>query len=637
MQEQGFAEELRQQLEQARAADPEFRQVGAWQHRYCWNPPASLEQVEALEQKIGVSLPEGYRDFVLQVGNGGAGPFCGLFSLDKVGEWLNWAVEPKKLPILDPKRGAKEREPGEKKRLPSGIPIGSDEDTYFLYLLVAGPHRGRVFYGDYDGGRFFYPREQDFLTWYRRWLREVRNHYRITWFATNLDGDEAELQAHYQQTDDKKEKQYVLKSMTKFPALAPDTVNFLKEALWEQRDMEDAREILTLLYRVDPELLERFLESRWQAGRYGAVVRELNYADAVLEEDLLLPERWWQPILDKLPQLEPEVRRTAVALLGESGMVKLGQVLWVYREEQDSARKWSLLQSFPRFLDTGEELEFWLGELAQREDLELLQQVILYLPNQGGLELIQALNQIEEEFAFAVEEILHVDRRDPAMVERAERRRKEYRVYLAAHRKQRTLTDEWMWRRPLNIPRPYEPQLNACDRTNLFLDQEPPENGIPIHPLIALAIRTQFHALPSTAYDWHKVLGKVKRLDLRLNSSTVRRWDDEARVVDLVAADDYPLPAPFYYSLKDWSAIGRMKNLRDLSISEICVGDFSFLKECPSLTQLSLYHTDFTDCSLLLELPKLKRVDLRQCRLEHREALEGAPFSYQLGDEEEQN
>ena len=77
-------QELRAQLEQAAKADPEQKYFGADLHKYRWNPPASPEEVEAFEQKIGVSLPEEYRNFLLQAGNGGAGPFCGLFSLEQV-------------------------------------------------------------------------------------------------------------------------------------------------------------------------------------------------------------------------------------------------------------------------------------------------------------------------------------------------------------------------------------------------------------------------------------------------------------------------------------------------------------------------------------------------------------------------
>jgi hypothetical protein len=77
-------EELRALLNKAKAVDKYCYQFGAKSHQYQWNPPASVEEVEEFEQKIGVRLPEEYRDFLLLAGNGGAGPYYGLFSLQKI-------------------------------------------------------------------------------------------------------------------------------------------------------------------------------------------------------------------------------------------------------------------------------------------------------------------------------------------------------------------------------------------------------------------------------------------------------------------------------------------------------------------------------------------------------------------------
>ena len=55
-------EELRSLLEKARAADAELKQFGAKDHKYQWNPPASLKEIEEFEQETGISLPDGYRN-----------------------------------------------------------------------------------------------------------------------------------------------------------------------------------------------------------------------------------------------------------------------------------------------------------------------------------------------------------------------------------------------------------------------------------------------------------------------------------------------------------------------------------------------------------------------------------------------
>ena len=95
-------EELRSLLEKARATDANLKQFGAEHHKYQWNPPASLKEIEKFEKETGISLPDGYRNFLLQAGNGGAGPFYGLFSLEQVKGWLSWQVEPGETPYLAP-------------------------------------------------------------------------------------------------------------------------------------------------------------------------------------------------------------------------------------------------------------------------------------------------------------------------------------------------------------------------------------------------------------------------------------------------------------------------------------------------------------------------------------------------------
>ena len=60
------------------------RQVfGAMGHNYVLNPPLDVSVIEAFELEHGVSLPEDYRQFITEIGNGGAGPAYGVFPFGK--------------------------------------------------------------------------------------------------------------------------------------------------------------------------------------------------------------------------------------------------------------------------------------------------------------------------------------------------------------------------------------------------------------------------------------------------------------------------------------------------------------------------------------------------------------------------
>ncbi len=188
------ADEVRQRLAELGAADPELRRFGAPSHRYQLKPPLTEEQVRAFEERHGIKLPEDYRDFLLQVANGGAGPCYGLFPLSD---------------LLDPDGRDVERvTPGEdfphaeawNCTFPPQAPDESDDDhrrryeaheeRYFatahvagsialchygcgdiLRLVVSGPQYGTVWQDGRGGDYGIWPLHQSFREWYDQWLR----------------------------------------------------------------------------------------------------------------------------------------------------------------------------------------------------------------------------------------------------------------------------------------------------------------------------------------------------------------------------------------------------------------------------------------------------------------------------------
>ena len=609
--------ELRSLLEQARAAEPERKQFGAGSHRYELAPPASLEEVEAFEQEIGVTLPEDYRNFLLHMGNGGAGPFYGLFSLEQVRGWLHWPLEPEKDPVLRPGRENAEN-CGEENWKRGCLIIESQGDTYFTCLLVTGPDRGRVFYIDYEGSWIFFPREPDFLTWYTRWLRDTAKGYRRQgWFATNLDGDEADLRKHYTEAESMKERRLALVSMEKFPEFSPETCDFIRKTLTDLAREPEADGLSELAYRVDPAFYEWFLEQRWEAGLYDQVLYDVCHTPG---DEKALAERWRERILAKLEEVPPDDCGLAVLLLQRSGGVEFAkaaaQLKRVPRHQMEN-----YLIRLGRLPDAGEHLDFWLPMLEEREDLQHLKAALWSVPQVNDTRLRDALLAIQAAYPYALE-LLHTDWNDPESMEQSYRRIREREIWTAADGILKKFFYEDINPVHSGIPRPWRLELHGYALADLDMHRKPPE-GIPLHPLIALSILKKEDRLPATAWDWDRKLKKIKKLELLLRDYTVKTWNNQDRTAWLHEPEEHAPPKPYYYDLRDWSAIGRMTSLRELRIAEICVEDFSFLSKCKELRTLSLYNTNFTDCRLLLDLPELKSVDLRQCRLTHTEVLDG--------------
>jgi hypothetical protein len=74
-------EDILRKLSTLRSRDPSFRDFGADYHRYELNAVVPATVIAGFEEKYRVELPADYRDFLLYCGNGGAGPYYGVFPL----------------------------------------------------------------------------------------------------------------------------------------------------------------------------------------------------------------------------------------------------------------------------------------------------------------------------------------------------------------------------------------------------------------------------------------------------------------------------------------------------------------------------------------------------------------------------
>lgn len=188
---------------------------GAEAHEFLLNPPLSEEAVREFESTHRAKLPEEYRTFLMQVGNGGAGPYYGLFKLGEVDDgWEHapWTendglvgtlAEP--FPYSEPWNdltGAPEFDQTKKSdpewlteyerqldtfqsaywnstHVNGAIPICHLGCALRQWLVVTGPESGHVwcdFRADrggllplQEGGR----KRVTFLQWYRVWLDEA--------------------------------------------------------------------------------------------------------------------------------------------------------------------------------------------------------------------------------------------------------------------------------------------------------------------------------------------------------------------------------------------------------------------------------------------------------------------------------
>jgi len=75
---------IEEKLKKLKSMDREFTIFGSEKHQYQLNPVISRDELVAFEKRHHIELPLGYRNFLLEVGNGGVGPYYGLESLDEI-------------------------------------------------------------------------------------------------------------------------------------------------------------------------------------------------------------------------------------------------------------------------------------------------------------------------------------------------------------------------------------------------------------------------------------------------------------------------------------------------------------------------------------------------------------------------
>lgn len=82
-----MAESHKQRIERILQKLKEVRQkgltcFGAESHKYLLNPPIDDESLVDFEKDHGIKLPPDYRSFLRFAGNGGAGPYYGIYKLE---------------------------------------------------------------------------------------------------------------------------------------------------------------------------------------------------------------------------------------------------------------------------------------------------------------------------------------------------------------------------------------------------------------------------------------------------------------------------------------------------------------------------------------------------------------------------
>ncbi|EGL13420.1 MULTISPECIES: SMI1/KNR4 family protein [unclassified Paenibacillus] len=243
---------IKNKLGKAMRKDTAFSVFGASSHKYRVYEKLTAKELADWQAKNQVTLPESYTQFLTRVGNGGAGPYYGIYSIEKATSYTDSALTTKCVlhpgmtkeewnhltePLINDEDISDLEYDAARDRVLGGmLCIGTQGCEYDMYLVIEGKHRGKIVYTSdfYPDRPFFFVYEDNFLDWYERWLDEIILDYDIAWFGSRMPGDENALIQVYQNAPNEEIKSKALDGMFKFKKISQPTIDFL-ESVAEQR------------------------------------------------------------------------------------------------------------------------------------------------------------------------------------------------------------------------------------------------------------------------------------------------------------------------------------------------------------------------------------------------------------------
>ena len=278
-------ERIKIKLNLAKNTDSFFEVFGASSHRYRLDAPVNMKKVAIFEKKYNISLPDGYKVFLTQIGNGGneyesvtgnsgAGPDYGIF---KLGHKFHCIANPKsgylaKEPFFNSETTVEEWE-----KISENMPEDISDDEYnkmfdrayagilligfqgcsgFNGIMLSGKNAGRVVYL-LDQILYCpqFAQEANFLDWYENWLDSIISGQRFR------DSPYGTVEEHFSRYAKVKEVyradkvQYwnivVLGYIKGFDSLSPEHIIILRENYDTETDETTRLYILNLLVKFD--------------------------------------------------------------------------------------------------------------------------------------------------------------------------------------------------------------------------------------------------------------------------------------------------------------------------------------------------------------------------------------------------
>ena len=240
-----YATYLQELVKQAGLVDKNRKVFGSEKHDYQLKPVISLSEVQAYEQKHNIKLPSEYVFFITQVGNGGAGPFYGIYGIHIAKDYLYYTksgtpflsskltkdVWAEKLAPMDDDNCPDEIfDQIEEEILQGTTSIGTQGCSYETLAIAEGAEENRIFYinNDWDTEGMPFDTKTTFLEWYENFFKEIIIGNSVSNYGYCKIQTQQQAIQTFSSTNDKSEQSDCLNSFLRFPKLEQETIDFIQ-------------------------------------------------------------------------------------------------------------------------------------------------------------------------------------------------------------------------------------------------------------------------------------------------------------------------------------------------------------------------------------------------------------------------
>ncbi|WP_238188252.1 SMI1/KNR4 family protein [Paenibacillus sp. L3-i20] len=384
---------IKSKLEKALRKDTAFSVFGASSHKYKVNEKLRAKELTEWQEKNQVTLPEPYTQFLTEIGNGGAGPYYGIYSIEKATsytdsddalaakcvlypsmpkeEW-NHLIEPL---ISDEDIPDSEYDAARNMVMSGLLCIGTQGCEYDMYLVLEGEHKGKIVYTSafYSNHPFFFVYDNNFLDWYERWLDEIILDYDISWFGSRMPGNENELIEVYQNAPNEEIKSKALDGMFKFKKISQPSINFLKSVA--DQDQKERIKAIRLICKTSVDAGRNYLLELLHSNRNEDLLQALmivnSYSKTVDSSDFI------KVIVQSLDRVnDPETLRYAGYVLEYSGTITIQNFSRFLCHSDSSIQSAAIYAT----RNCNDKLESWaiIKQMLMGGDKEVVKNSILY-------------------------------------------------------------------------------------------------------------------------------------------------------------------------------------------------------------------------------------------------------------------